>query len=187
MRLLPALVLLLVAGGCGKKESDVPTGPVWTPDAAQFNGLDAEHAVDRFQLRPPRDFKSLPQKLGPNEVAAVTWITRTPDGFGNVFGVGVSNLPDLPLQVHLDVALSKLQLMISDLKKSEPETGNLQGMAFVRTYWNGSNKEGAAIRGFLYVGHDGKQVIEILGAMPENYYETYRQLFEASALTFRKK
>ena len=157
------------------------------PDAAQLDALDAEHAVDRFQCDLPGTSRLSRSSWGPAMSQASPGCSATPDvGHGSVLLVGVSNKPELPLQLHLNGALLDFQKGIQEFKSSETEAGSIQGKAFVRVYWSGMNK-GSAVRGFFYVARDGGQLIEIHGLMGESLYETTRPLLEASVLTFRKK
>jgi len=181
------LAALSLAGGCGKNESDIPAGPAWAPDAAQLGALGDEHPFDRYQLRPPKDFKFVAVPLGAREVAAISWVSQTPDvGHGSLLGVIVSLKPDRPLQTYLEVAAFDLQKSTQDFKKSDAEKGSIQGKEFVRAYWSGRNK-GSAVRGFIYVGRDRDKLIRMMGIMGESHQETSQPLLEASALTFRLK
>src|SRR6185295_2782148 len=124
---------LCLAGGCGRQESDVPAGPVWTSQSSQLDALGADHAVNRYQLRPPKDFQLVAQKLEAREVAFVTWISPTPAvGHGSVLALRVSDQPKMPIKGHLDGALLELRMKVPDFKQTEAEAGSIQGKAFIR-------------------------------------------------------
>ena len=164
----------------------------WQPNKALLNQLAPVTAAGQYRIQPPKGYV-LQTRPGPSGSAAQAWVgaPRT-DGTRSYIMLTTLVPPageetKYTLSQVSDKLLAGVQGRRKDWKQAPSESGTVNGMTFVRTYWRATDTAtGAAMHGFSYVGQDGKGFVQISSQDVEPHSKTTLQLTEASALTFKK-
>jgi hypothetical protein len=73
-------------------------------------------------------------------------------------------------------------------KQSPSETGTVNGITFLRTYWRGDDAAtGLPMRGISYVAQEGKGFLQLASQDVEPYAKTSLLLAETSVLTLKRQ
>ena len=165
---------------------------VWSPDKALAGQLAAPTVAGAYQIQPPKGY--VMQTGTPPGGTAQAWVgAPRADGTRPYIMLAVMIPPADEKIVHtLDQVfagvLAGVQKRRKDWKQTPSATGTVNGLTFVRTYWQGTDTAtGLAMRGFSYAAQDGKRFVLLSSQDMEPYTKTALLLAEASALTFRKR
>jgi hypothetical protein len=187
---------LIAARRAGKAaKSGLPRAPIiWSPDQTLAHDLGPETNNADMRIQPPAAYKlfdrSTPQQkvlvwTGPvqqGETYAMLMILAMPEGLvgkGRELGSMISETLD---------AISKHR---NEWTTYSREFGQIDGQSFVRARWSGICSQGRQglvgkpMRGVVYVGHCGDNVVQIMIEDVVPHDEATLPLCEAAALTFK--
>jgi len=195
-------VAVLMTAGCRGKPSDRSTSaapsaplPVWEPDAKLLEELGPATTVQDYQVRAPKAYSlTPPDAKATGGIRAFYWTGRPrEDKAAPYFLIALVSSPageatETTLARDLDELLEGFKRRRSNWTQSVPERGRVNGMAFVRSYWSGTDPEKqGTLYGFMYATRDGANLIHLSSQDVEPHREHALKLAEAAALTFKKK
>jgi hypothetical protein len=195
----PLTAALLLAAGCSGKTSNNSSSsaslPVWQPDAKLLDELGPMTTIDEYQVRPPKEYTFNPPP--PNSSAnlrAFYWAGKTrEDKTGPHLLIRVASSPrgeakERTLERHFDEMLEGFKRRRTNWTQTSPEHGQINGMAFIRAYWAGTDVDKQwKMHGFIYAGEGASVSILLSSQDVEPNHEQALKVAEASVLTFRKK
>ena len=168
-----------------------PPAP-WTPDATIVQRLAPVVTTGPYQIQPPQRYV-LQTRPGPSGSISQAWVGPAREDGTRCYIMLVTMTPpaDGTTTYTLDQVAAKMlagiQKRRTDWKQTTPETGTVNGMTFVRTYWRGKEAtSGVPMYGFSYVAQDGKGFVQLSSQDVEAYWKDTMPSAEASVLTFRK-
>jgi hypothetical protein len=168
--------------------------PAWSFDKSLSGQLVSAVTIGKYQIQPPKNYISLHSLSGPNKSSADSWagVTRTDGTRPYIMFIHVSmpseQVNKYSLKEVSDKMLSAIERHRKQWKQSPTEEGTINGMNFMRTYWQGLNTEnGRLMHGFSYVAKDNTTLIQLSSQDFEPYQKNALSIAEASALTFKKQ
>jgi hypothetical protein len=161
----------------------------WWADKTLISRLSPAQSVDGFAIRPPRGY-TIVRSGGADDVKIVAWIGSAhsdvvrPSVMMALVPVSRTNNRTLP-QI-LGKFLQGIQKRRQNWKRTGTETGQINGIRFVRARWSGTDTATKIpLRGFNYVGIIGNKVVQLSSQDVKTHFDALR-VAETSALTFRK-
>jgi hypothetical protein len=168
--------------------------PVWSPAKALSAQLMPAVTIDKYQIQPPKGYVPLPSKSGPNGSTANAWggLIRA-DGTRPYLMVFQFSVPaeegnKYTLQQISAKMLASVEQRRKNWNQSTPEQGTINGITFIRTYWQGTDvTNGRPMHGFNYLGKDGDTLLQLSSQDLNQHQKIALPVAEASALTFKKQ
>jgi hypothetical protein len=187
-------------GGCSQGEKKIADKggddgiAKWSSDPALLASLEAPIEFEGYVVRPPKGHTRTDPPGAPPGARMVAWAGgRRKDGTAAVFLVMVGTPPKSERIPPLEEALQSMlqgtrRIYSKDWTQEATESGEINGLKFVRARWKGVNvAKGAKMHGFTYVAIDGLKVIQISGQELEPHHENGLKIAEAAALSFQRK
>jgi hypothetical protein len=200
------LSLLTLAVGC-RPEGQPKPAPVnspqtkavqvagWLPRAQLFDKLGPEQIIGKLRLRPPANYTFV--DWSNHSPKSLIW--AGPDKNGETFAtLSIMAMPNSAvgqkrdLEAAFGTTLAEIEKRRSTWTCSDPETGRIGNLEFIRARWDGVCKTGRKeligkhLHGVVYVAWDAEEVIQIMLEDVEPFWEESLPVCEAAALTFRK-
>jgi len=168
----------------------------WSPNKALLSQLTTAVTINKYQIQPPQGY-DLRTQQGPSGSFgsyADAWVgpART-DGTHPYIMLGFLTPPageanKYTLKQVFAKMLAGVKHKRRDWKQSPVEQGRVNGMTFLRSYWQGVDIEsGLPMFGFNYTARDGNTFLQLSSQDFTPYKKDALPLAETSALTFRKK
>ena len=189
----------LLTAGCRGKQDDGPSPsaplPVWEPDAKLLEELGPPTTVEDYQVRPPKAYSLTPpaaNAAGTRRAFYWTGMARE-DKTKPHFLIGLISSPaedtkEKNLERELNELLEGFKRRMSNWTQTSPERGQVDGLTFVRTHWNATDRERQGkVYGFMYVASDQSTMIHISSMDAEPSHLQALKVAEAAALTFKRK
>jgi hypothetical protein len=181
--------IVLAAGANAAARS---AGDSWRPTADLLPRLAEPQRVGPYQLHPPIGYR-------PQDRVNV-WGDRTRAWLGTPRSDGTQPRVVLTLasprieaaapslEEILGQILARIRQPLRNWTESPPESGTLDGIAFVRAYWQGTEATtGRGMRGFYYFARDGQTPIYISSEDVAPHSREALALAEAAVLTFTRR
>ena len=160
--------------------------------APLISELEADQAIDRFTIRPPKGY-SPHTRSGPHGSVATAW-AGPPRADGTRPQVMVLTVKLLAAELQKYTVEKALEELVSSLShqrrhwtRTTTETGMINGLVFARTRWNGEDiASGLKLHGFVYVAMINDTLVQLSSQDVEPHHEAALKLAESSILTFKK-
>jgi len=202
--LITIFVFLFSMGGCDRQpeqpqpeepSSKAPTAepatgplPVWTTDPAVLEKLAGYQDLDNYQIRPPLEYP-LARTVAPKATIFAWSGPLRPDQTAPMITIIVAKpMPaqKSPEQIMQDL-LDGIKRRRQDWQQSTFERGLVNGLAFLRARWSGTEpSKGWNMHGLMYVAQDNDALIQISTEDVEPHDKEALRISEAAALTFKK-
>jgi hypothetical protein len=193
-------MLSLLAGavaGCGQQAAEPGNG---TEAAAKPNpDLGSVTDIGDYQIQPPTGYTATdPKFLEPDEYS---WDgPRRGDKPGGLFVVKVwsgreekplkneAEASTLTLDDYFGAAVGRVKPFWVNFQVDSVQRFTSHGLPFIGMRWKAIDRESQRpFRGFIYVGLDGKQVLEITGNDAEPHHEALMKAAAEAVRTLRKR
>ena len=163
-------LLIVGVGASVRGQETVPNNEsvketVWKPDAILMRYMGRQMPLLSYSLQPPASYTL-------HEVHREGQISYIWQGAGTIFPSNIAIvIAPIPMRGSKKVtseqllgsALDTLHRGYSEWKQTEIEYGQINGIAFVRAYWTGTNQaQKQKRRGVSYVALDGPNAISLL-------------------------
>jgi len=178
------VAMVTVSGVCAAPKA-------WVPNRTLQAKLAAVQRAGAFELQPPADYE-LQTHPAPHGAALEAWVSAPrPDGTRCYLMLltlhGPAGGKKYKLQEVENKMLAGVRRRRSSWKQSPSESGTINGVSFIRTYWKGADAQtGQMMHGFSYVARDGSGFLQLSSQDVEPYNTETLPLMEASALTVRR-
>jgi len=160
----------------------------WRPEPALRGRLAALDQFENYSIQPPRGYAETIRTRGSETFYYWTGFAHD-NGVVPELLIGTNvELTDAPLdnQTLYTKEIAKIKLQYPDVIFSPMETGTLNGLSFLRTYYRGNDQREFMHHGVVYITVDGTEVYTVTGDDTDPYSTNTLPLLEAAARTFQK-
>jgi hypothetical protein len=203
----PVAIIFVLIAGCSKQSNQSTPGgtksiastsnsnqeslPAWAPDPAMLEKLDEYQDVDGYQIRPPKGYPQVPAKnFGPASRIVGWGGTLRADQTAPMITVMVTKpMPvQKPHEQLMQDVLNSIKQRRQDWQQSPFERGTINGLAFLRARWSGTEpNKGWKMHGLVFTTLNDTTFVQISTQDVEPNDKEALKISEAAAFTFKKK
>jgi hypothetical protein len=164
------------------------TSPGWRSDPGLRGRLAALNSFENYAVRPPRGYTEQVQTRGPETFFYWSGQPRANGVTPEFIVATIVELPSNPLdnQTIYNQEVAKTKRLYPDVIFSPMETGVLNGLPFLKTYYKGNDSSAFMHHGVVYMMVDGSEVYTVTGDDTDPNSSVTIPIMEAAARTFQK-